>query len=107
EELEYIQNSNERVVSFFDHEIKEALFEGNNWANITDRIIDKLPEHVYVSFDIDGLDPKLCPHTGTPVHGGFEVDQIFYLFKKLIASGRKLIGFDLVEVGVSHDEWDE
>ena len=70
-------------------------------------MIAQLPQKVYISFDIDGLDPKLCPNTGTPVQGGFESEQIFYLFKKLMESGRHLIGFDLNEVGVSHDEWDE
>ena len=67
----------------------------------------KLPQNVFISFDIDGLDPKLCPHTGTPVQGGFQTDQVFYLFKKLLQSGRKVLGFDLNEVGVSNDEWDE
>jgi len=61
---------------------------------------------VYLSFDIDGLDPKLCPNTGTPVFGGFEIEQIYYLLKKMISSGRKLIGFDLVEVGVGESDWD-
>ena len=66
-----------------------------------------LPEHVFLSFDIDGLDPKLCPHTGTPVQGGFETTEVFYLLKKLLQSGRRIVGFDLNEVGVSQDEWDE
>ena len=61
-------------------------------------IIEELPQKVYISFDIDGLDPKLCPHTGTPVPGGFEVEQVFYLFKQLKKSGREIIGFDLNEV---------
>ena len=69
--------------------------------------MDQLPQKVHISFDIDGLDPKLCPNTGTPVQGGFETEQIFYLFRKMLQSGRQLIGFDLVEVGVSQDEWDE
>jgi agmatinase len=69
--------------------------------------VNQLPQNVFISFDIDGLNPKLCPHTGTPVHGGFEVQEIYYLFKKVVQSGRKIIGFDLNEVGVSHDEWDE
>ncbi len=47
------------------------------------------------------------PHTGTPVQGGFETEQIFYLFKKVAESGRKFIGFDLNEVGISPNEWDE
>ena len=70
-----------------------------------DQIIDQLPQAVYVSFDIDGLDPKLCPSTGTPVAGGLELAQVFYLFKKLVRSGRTIIGFDLCEVG-SATEWD-
>ncbi|MES2850078.1 MAG: agmatinase family protein [Bacteroidota bacterium] len=107
EEFEYIQNSNGRVITFFDKDIKEAQYEGITWQTIVDRIIQDLPQKVFISFDIDGLDPKLCPHTGTPVQGGFETEQIFYLFKKLMQSGRQLVGFDLNEVGVSQDEWDE
>jgi len=107
EELDYLNNSNGRIVAYFDKDIKESLYEGNTWKNIVDSIVDQLPQNVYVSFDIDGLDPKLCPHTGTPVQGGFETEQVFYLFKKMLASGRKLVGFDLNEVGVSHNEWDE
>lgn len=106
EEVDYINNSNGRVSTFFDKDIKERQFEGETWKSICDSIIDKLPQQVYISFDIDGLDPKLCPHTGTPVSGGFETEQVLYLFKKVIASGRKLIGFDLNEVSTSHDEWD-
>ncbi len=107
EELDCITNSNGRIVTFFDKHIKERQYEGDTWKNIVDEIIAHLPQNVFLSFDIDGLDPKLCPHTGTPVQGGFETEQIFYLLKKLTQSGRKIIGFDLNEVGVSHDEWDE
>jgi agmatinase len=49
----------------------------------------------------------LCPHTDTPVQGGFETEQIFYLLKKLLNSGRQIVGFDLNEVGISKNEWDE
>ncbi|MBV7531534.1 agmatinase family protein [Chitinophaga sp. sic0106] len=106
EEVNYISESNGRVVTFFDKDIKERQFEGETWKSICDNIIDQLPQQVYISFDIDGLDPKLCPHTGTPVSGGFETEQVYYLFKRVIASGRQLIGFDLNEVAASHDEWD-
>jgi agmatinase len=106
-EQEYIANSGGRVVTYFDKNIKERLFEGDSWKLIVDEIVNQLPGKVYISFDIDGLDPKLCPHTGTPVQGGFETEQIFYLFKKVMQSGRQLIGFDLNEVGVSGNEWDE
>ena len=106
-EYDYIKNSNNRVITYFDKDIKERIYEGASWKEIVDEIVSNLPDKVYISFDIDGLDPKLCPNTGTPVQGGFETEQIFYLFKKMIASGRKLIGFDLNEVGISTNEWDE
>jgi len=107
EELDEISGSNGRIVTYFDKLIKERQYEGESWKSIADDIISQLPQNVFISFDIDGLDPKLCPHTGTPVQGGFDTEQVFYLFKKLVQSGKKIIGFDLNEVGVSHDEWDE
>jgi agmatinase len=107
EEWEYINNSNGRVVTYFDKDIKERQYEGESWKQITDDIVNQLPEKVLLSFDVDGLDPKLCPNTGTPVQGGFETEQIFYLLKKIIQSGRRFIGFDLVEIGVGdNNEWD-
>ncbi|MBI3882727.1 MAG: arginase family protein [Sphingobacteriales bacterium] len=107
EEWNYITKSENRVVTYFDKEIKERQFEGQTWKTIADEIVNHLPQQVFISFDIDGLDPKLCPHTGTPVQGGFETEQVFYLFKKVLESGRKIVGFDLNEIGVSQDEWDE
>ena len=68
-------------------------------------IIANLPDKIYLSFDIDGLDPKLCPNTGTPVAGGFETEQVLYLIQLIIESGKKIIGFDLNEVAPGKDEW--
>jgi agmatinase len=98
EELEIIEGSEGRIVTFFDRDIKARQYEGDTWKAICNDIIAALPQKVYISFDIDGLDPKLCPNTGTPVPGGFETEQVFYLFRMLHASGRQLIGFDLNEV---------
>jgi agmatinase len=106
DEWNYIKNSNYRVVTYFDKEIKNRLYEGQSWKMIAEEIVSKLPEKVYISFDVDGLDPKLCPHTGTPVQGGFETEQIYYLFSKITQSGKKIIGFDLNETGVSESDWD-
>ena len=97
EELDFI-NSNYKVTTFFDQDIKERLYEGENWKQIVTDIIAALPDNIYISFDIDGLDPKLCPNTGTPVPGGYEIEQIFYLFKQIKLSGKTIIGFDLNEV---------
>ncbi len=105
EELMLSRTSNGRVVTFFDKDIKEGQFEGANWKQQCEEIIAELPQKVYISFDIDGLDPKLCPNTGTPVPGGFEVEQVMYLFKQLKKSGREIIGFDLNEVSTGeHSE---
>ena len=106
EEWTYICNSNFKVVAYFDQQIKERQFEGQTWKQIADEIIDHLPAKVYISFDIDGLDPKLCPNTGTPVPGGFDAEQVLYLAKKIVESGRTFIGFDLVEVGVGEGDID-
>ena len=105
EEVEYIRANNDRVVTFFDQQIRERQYEGDTWRNIVDDIVAQLPQKVYISFDIDGLDPKLCGDTGTPVPGGFEVEQVYYLFKKVHESGRKIIAFDLNEVGVGSTDW--
>lgn len=106
EESQYISKSNQRVVTFFDKDIKERQFEGQTWKQIADDIVSQLPEKVFISLDIDGLDPKLCPNTGTPVQGGFESEQVHYLFKRIQQSGRQIIGFDLNETGVSESDWD-
>mgnify|MGYP003579082043 CR=1 FL=1 len=105
DEWEYIQNSGGRVIPYFDQDIKERQFGGDTFREIAAEIINSLPQKVHISFDIDGLDPKLCPNTGTPVPGGFELDRMFYLFHEILKSGRKVIGFDLVEVGVGDTEW--
>ncbi|HQW44214.1 MAG: agmatinase family protein [Chitinophagaceae bacterium] len=104
-EWDYIKNSEFKVITYFDKEIKQRQFEGDTWKYIAEEIVSKLPEKVFISFDIDGLDRKLCPHTGTPVPGGFEMEEVFFIFRKVIESGRKIIGFDLSEVGISETDW--
>lgn len=106
EEMQMMQRAGGRVKTFFDADIKEASYHGKSWAAQCDDIIKELPDLVYISFDIDGLNPKLCPHTGTPVPGGFELEQLSYLLKQLVKSGKKIIGFDLCEVAPGSDEWD-
>jgi len=54
--------------------------------------MESLPDHVYISLDIDGLSPDLCPNTGTPVPGGLTFQQVDYLLYLLAASNRKIIG---------------
>lgn len=106
-EIDLIESSNGRIKTFFDWDIKERAFNGINWSSQVDEIISELPQHVYISFDIDGLIPSLCPNTGTPVAGGFQLDEITFLLFKLVESGRKIIGFDLNEVSPGESgDWD-
>lgn len=103
-ELDIINNSNGRVKTFFDRDIKQQEYKGKSWDTICKEIVAELPQNIYLSFDIDGLDPKLCPGTGTPVAGGFETEQVLYLLEQVVASGKTFIAFDLNEVG-GEDEW--
>ena len=105
-EWDYIKGSNGRVVTFFDKDIKRRQYEGDTWKTIAEDIVNQLPQKIFLSFDIDGLDPKLAPNTGTPVHGGFETEQVYYLLRKMLESGRQFLGFDLVEVGTGESDWD-
>ena len=105
-EQQIINDSNGRIKTYFDRDIRVRQYEGETFRQIVEEMISHLPDKVYISFDIDGLDPKLCPNTGTPVQGGFETEQVFYIFKKILASGRQIIGFDLSEVSTSENQWD-
>ncbi|MBK6820236.1 MAG: agmatinase family protein [Bacteroidetes bacterium] len=106
EEYELMQKENVRIKTFFDNHIKKRQYEGETWKSICDEIVQALPQQVYISFDIDGLDPKLCKNTGTPVQGGFEAEQIQYLFNKIVDSGKRIIAFDLNEVSCGEDSLD-
>jgi agmatinase len=96
-----------RIAVFYDHELKRDEYDGMAWKQTCQRIVDALPPKVYVSYDIDGLNPVYCPHTGTPVPGGLEFRAVHYLLSEIHASGRSIIGFDLCEVSPGgQTDWD-
>jgi agmatinase len=112
-EYEYIQSQGARMSVHFDKSLAERKFRGESWTAIASRIVSELPERVWISFDIDGLDPRFCPNTGTPVPGGLDFNEALHIIELLGRSGRKIIGFDLNEVSPSpnwsetdEDEWD-
>lgn len=107
-EIDRITGSEGRICLWNDYSTSRRLFEGDAWAVICREMVDCLPEKVYASFDIDGLDPSLCPGTGTPVPGGLSFGQASYLLFCLKESGREIIGADLCEVcpSSSDNEWD-
>ena len=98
----------DRLTTFFDPDLRRQLFEGENWSRIVHRIVATLPREVYLSFDIDGLDPALCPHTGTPVLGGLSFPEVSALLRVVVETGRRIVGLDLCEVAPDPggSEWD-
>lgn len=109
QEWEYCREQGSRVAIYFDAELQKRKFQGESWAKISSEIVSKLPDDVWVSFDIDGLDPRFCPHTGTPVPGGLEFAEAVWLIGEVVRSGKKIVGFDLNEVApgpAGTDEWD-
>lgn len=107
EEQAYVDGQGARCRMFTDRWMNEGLFAGRSYDALCQEIVAALPDKVWVTFDIDGLDPKLCPGTGTPVPGGLELAQAEHLIAALARSGRTILGFDLVEVSPrGKDEWD-
>jgi agmatinase len=108
DEHAYAAASKGRIVQHHDADLARARFEGETWTAQVRRIVEALPRDVYVSFDVDGLDPTLCPHTGTPVPGGLSFQEAAWLLGGIVRSGRRIVGFDLVEVapGADGGDWD-
>ncbi|MFN2441206.1 MAG: agmatinase family protein [Thermoanaerobaculia bacterium] len=105
-EQRMIENSGGKIRAFYDADLAARKESGESWASICDGIVAELPETVYLSWDIDGLDPTLCPGTGTPVPGGLSWNEAMGLLRALARSGRKVVGLDLCEVAPGDTEWD-
>ncbi len=62
-----------------------------------DKVIEELPPRIYVSLDVDGLDPSIVPGTGTPEPGGLPWWGALALLRAVLAR-RELVAFDIVEL---------
>jgi agmatinase len=93
-----IQESNGRVHALFDHDWQRAKLDGTDLRELVAKTIARLPRDVYVSFDIDCLDPTLCPNTGTPVPGGLLWHEVMMWLEELAQSRRRIVALDLNEV---------
>jgi len=105
QENEVFLAAKDRVRIVRSADVRAMQYAGATWKDQCEAIINALPEKVHISFDIDGLDPTLCPNTGTPVPGGLQFEEATYLLSRLAAK-RTIIGFDMVEVSPGKDEWD-
>jgi agmatinase len=107
QEIDFCRGQGERVRAFSDGAIARRLLEGDSFQSVCRTIVATLPQDVWISFDIDGLDPRLCPSTGTPVPGGLDFHQATYLVGEVVRSGRTVLGFDLSEVAPAPDAWND
>jgi agmatinase len=101
-----IDGSSGRIVTFYDADLAAQKENGTPFARLADAIVAELPERVYLSWDIDGLDPTLCPGTGTPVPGGLSWNEAIGLLRAIRRAGKQIIGLDLCEVSPGETEWD-
>lgn len=104
DEEDVFSRKHTEIKVFYDRDLAARKFNGELWKNIVSEIIETLPSEVYISLDIDGLEPAFCPTTGTPVPGGLSFNELIFLLRALHQAKKKLVGFDLVEVGP--EEWD-
>ena len=110
EEIAFCKEQGARVVMFTDRAVTMRKQEGEAFVKIARDIVAALPQNVWVSFDIDGLDPRYCPHTGTPVPGGLDITEVVTILREVVRAGKVIVGFDLNEVAPNpsdeEDEWD-
>ena len=93
-----IERSEGRVRTLFDADWARKRTAGEDLTQLVRTTLDALPHEVYVTFDVDGLDPTLCPNTGTPVPGGLDWHAALLWLDELARSGRRVVGLDLCEV---------
>ena len=106
EEAQTLINYGYKGACLYDTDMQQQLAWGVSLENVFSPYINQLPQNVYLSIDIDGLEPLNCPNTGTPVPSGFRYGELEHLIFMVVRSGRNIIGFDLCEVGDSENGWD-
>jgi agmatinase len=88
EEAEVLPKLNSRV--FFD----ASMRDDPKWM---DAVVESLGEHVYITIDVDGMDPAIMPATGTPEPGGLSWPEMTRLLRKT-AERRTIVSADIVEL---------
>ena len=75
---------------------------------IEEVVASQLSKDVYITFDVDALDPSIMPSTGTPEPGGLDYYQVLGIFEA-VAREKKIVGFDFVELapikGLNHPDF--
>lgn len=92
EESLYIKEKG--VKTFYASAIRRGL-HGSDWQQ---SVVDTLGDAIYCTFDVDYFDPSIMAATGTPEPDGFLYSETIDIFRKIKASGKKIIGLDVVEL---------
>jgi agmatinase len=90
EESVFIKNNN--VNTYYAHQIR-------NWSKKKtwqEKIVKKISDEVYISFDVDGFDPAIMPATGTPEPNGLLWQETIDLLR-LVSKEKRIVGADVVE----------
>ncbi|MBU1613413.1 agmatinase [Patescibacteria group bacterium] len=94
EELDNIKNFKDRLHIVYAKDVNHEYVKDKKWI---EKVIDKLGDKVYLSFDLDALDPSIMPAVGTPLPGGLGYYQSLELIKRVFET-KEVIGADLVEL---------
>lgn len=102
EEAKFIKEN--KVNTFYANAIRRGV-HSEDWQQ---SVVDTLADEVYITFDVDYFDPSIMPATGTPEPDGFLYHETLDLLRRIKASGKRVIGFDVVELapmeGLSHPD---
>lgn len=88
EEADFIKQNKMKIF------LAKDIFDNNNWI---DEAVSRLSKNVYITFDLDVLDPSIMPSVGTPEPGGLYYYKLLKLLKKIFIV-RNVVGFDVVEL---------
>ncbi len=94
EEMDYLSENKTNVKIHFMDDIRESGLE----PALKKLAGDLKGRRVYLSIDIDALDPSEAPGTGTPEPGGFHYREILEIVKTVCKSAKAIAGFDITEV---------
>lgn len=97
EEYERVK-TDKRMSLFLMDDLAAARFGGRSWSDICNEVVAQLPQKVYISIDASVLSLDCCPHSKRPVAGGLSFNETVFLVDSVVASGRKIIGFDLTGI---------
>lgn len=102
-EAKIIRNDT-HINAYSDKWLAAQRLNSRPFSAVIEEILKKIPKKIYLSFDVDCLDPSLCPNTGTPVPGGLSWHEIQAILDALYYSDIDIVGADLCETG--NHPWD-